>query len=61
MEQEYPTKFYPDFESLKVANAIMNEFQALRNILRKDYENLLEIAASSYNNQLALNFLYRAC
>jgi len=61
MDTNEPTKFYPDFKSLKKANEIMGEFQVLRNILRHDYIALLKIAEQYKDKQIEFNAMYRAC
>lgn len=61
MDTNEPTKFYPDFESLKKANGVMGEFQVLRNILRNDYIALLKIAEEYAETQIEFNTMYRAC
>ena len=55
------TKYYADFNSLKVANGIMGEFQILRNIVRTDYLELLFIAKDVHKKPKKFVALYRAC
>lgn len=55
------TKMFSNIDDFKKANKDFSNYQIMHNVIRKDYELLLEITESYFNEKEKYNTLYRAC